>query len=388
VTPEERSEWEQRRLTGIGASDVAAARHDVYGGAAKVVGVRIGLDDPDPIDPARADRGHRWEQAIADGVLAHTGLYVHGEQMHLSHPEHPRWMCTPDGLLSPKPEASWDDLVAGLEIKTREIGARSQRDYWLTQAQFGMAVSGLPEWLLVVATIDTRLTRSGELVERVADVRYEWVEADPFTQAELGALADELWAWVERGELPPATHGEALGWVKAAHRSAGVLCEDCTATGRINGKKCRTCDGKGTRNVDDPPALDDLAEMIARREELKAGIKEAENEADTIEARIRQEIGDAIESHATGDDGTVWRVRCGLPVRKFTDWSERDFIELWCEHRPSCEPDCIEHRPDLMRSVLDRERAKAELPEEYDAARFKTSDRRLTTKRVRQGRSR
>lgn len=339
----DREQWLARRLTGIGASDVAAARHNVYGGAAKVVGVRIGLEDPDPIDPGDADRGHRWEPAIADGVLAHTGLYVHGEQLHLSHPDRPRHMATPDGLLSPLPEASFDDLVAGLEVKTRRFGAGWQWDYWTSQSRFGIHVSGLPRWLLAVATIDDDFDpATGQLVERIVDVRYRWIERDPFEQQQLIDLADWLWSWVERGELPPATHAEALPWVKAANASA------------------------------DPDAaadVDDLAEAIERREELKAAIKKAQGEADRIEASIRERMGAATEAFTTDE---LWRVWCGNPIRKFTSQSETDFTERYGGDHP-----------ELLRTVLDRQAAKAAMPDKYEALKATTPDRRLTIKRMR-----
>lgn len=374
MTPEERAAWEARRLEGIGASDVAAARHDLYGGAAKVVGLRIGLEDPDPIDPDRADRGHRWEPAIADGVLAHYGLYVHGEQMHLSHPEHPRWMTTPDGLLAPVPEATVEDLEAGLEIKTREVGAEWQWDAWTDQGKFGCLVSGLPRWLLAVATIVTEFDpATGALVERVDHVRYRWVRPDPFELQQLGELADWLWSWVERGELPPATSASALPWVKAANIEAGQVCPDCEGDGLHRGggrrKWCARCEGKGVANVDHPADIDDLAEAIERREELRAAIDEAQAEADLIEARLRERLGDTTETFTS--DG-LWRVRCGQPVRKFLDHSEERFIE---KHGAD--------HPELLHTVLDRAAAKEALPTEYEALKVTTADRRLTTKRMR-----
>jgi YqaJ-like viral recombinase domain len=370
----DRDEWLARRLTAIGASDVAAARHDIYGGSAKVVGIRIGLEDPDPIKRDRAERGHRWERPVADGVLAHYGLYVHGEQLHLAHPTQPRWMATPDGLLSPLPEATPEDLVAGLEIKTREIGAAWQWDAWETQAGFGCLVSGLPRWLLAVATIEKRLDPvTFELVERVVDVRYRWVEPTPFELAELGELADWLWSWVEKGELPPAESASALPWVKAANIAAGQTCPDCEGGGRHRGggrrKLCARCDGKGVANVDQPADIDDLADAIERREELRAAIDAAQAEADLIEARLRERLGPTTETFTTDE---IWRVRCGQPIRKFLDHSEERFI---AKHG--------KQHPELLKTVLDREAAKAALPDDYEALKVTTSDRRLTTKQMR-----
>ncbi|MCP5028627.1 MAG: hypothetical protein GY929_20310, partial [Actinomycetia bacterium] len=171
-------------------------------------------------------------------------------------------------------------------------------------------------------------------------------------QTELIDIANQLWAWVQAGELPPATGPDALPYVKEAHKVA---------------------DPDATANIDD------LADLIERHELLKAAAKTAVAEAKTAEAQIRERMGTATEALTT--DGQ-WRVRCGTPIFKFTDWSERDFIELHCIHGDDCAPDCTTHRPDLLQPTLCRDEAKAEMPDEYDAARYPTTDRRLTTKRM------
>lgn len=64
-------------------------------------------------------------------------------------------------------------------------------------------------------------------------------------------------------------------------------------------------------------------------------------------------------------------MRCGLPVRKFTSQSEADFLELHGQQAMEL---------NLLRTALDRDRTKELMPDEYDALRISTPDRRLTIK--------
>jgi predicted phage-related endonuclease len=342
MTPEQHAAWLAERAKSMGASDIAAAATGLYGGAAKAVASKLGLNIGDEIDPALADRGHRWEQPIADGVRCHHGLAVYGEQALIRRPDQPRIHVTLDGLLGPNDldAPTLDDMVATLEVKTRGPHAPWQWDYWRAQCQVGMWVTWMPRALLAIATIDEDYDpATGGLVQRLVSIRYEWLDADPFEQERLVDLGLELWAHVERGELPEPTGAEALPYIKAANIDA------------------------------DPDAvaeIDDLAEMIEQRERIKATAKQAADLAKTIEAKIRHRLGAATE--ATTTDGR-WRVRCGQPVRKFTDQSEVDFLELHAEEAAGL---------DLLRTVLDRAAAKERMPDEYEALKIATPDRRLT----------
>ena len=367
----------EARRGGLGASDLAKADTGHYGGAVAVVGAKLGLV-ADEIDPELADRGHRWEHRIADGVRAHYGYVVAGEQMRLTHKANPRLFCHPDGLLIPEGvELELANVGAGLEIKTRNPRAKTPWDYYEAQAQASMLVGGLPRWLVAVATVDQDYsTATGQTVEVVTNITYRWVERDEYRCSQLEALAAELWAWVEKGELPPATGPDALPWVKAATMTAGQICPDCEGDGKHRGGgrrvKCERCEGSGRANIDEPPELgDELSALISRRQALALAMKASQDEADTIEAQLRQAIGQATEVRTT--DG-AWRVRCGLPVRKFTSQSEADFLEL---HGPKA----IELG--LLRTVLDRDRTKELMGDEYDALRIATPDRRLTVKDLR-----
>ena len=80
-------------------------------------------------------------------------------------------------------------------------------------------------------------------------------------------------------------------------------------------------------------------------------------------------MAEATEAVAAGR----WRVRCGLPVRKFTSQSEVDFIDLYGV-------EAAEFGVTSTVTVLDRDKAKELMAAEYDALRVVTPDRRLTVK--------
>jgi predicted phage-related endonuclease len=341
----EHDDWLAERRNSMGASDIAAASSGRYGGATKAVASKLDLPTGDDIDPALADRGHRWEQPIADGVLAHTGLIVAAEQMLIRNPATPWIHTTLDGVLVAKLPAVLSDVAANLEIKTRSPDAPWPRDYWFPQVQVGMWCTGARRSLLAIATVDTDYDPvSGTIVELLRSVHYNWMERDELEIARLVELGRWLWDHVERGVLPEPTDAGALPYIKAANMAA-----DPTATAD----------------------LDDLAGLVERREQLRAAAKSAEAEEKTIEAQIRHRMGGATE--ATTSDGR-WRVRCGLPIRKFTSQSEADFLELYGAEAAEW---------GVTRTVLDRDKAKELMPEQFDDARIATPDRRLTVKDLR-----
>jgi hypothetical protein len=342
-----RSQWLAERRNSIGASDVAAADTGRYGGAAKAVASKFDLGIVvDEIDPELADRGHRWEQPVADGVLAHYGLYIHAEQTLIRAPGHPRHHATIEGMLSPLDRGSLGDMVANFECKTRAPFSPWPWDYYRSQCQFGMHCTGLARCLLAVATVDTDWDpNTGQISEQLVSVHYQWIDRDDYEIERLAALADWLWDHVERGVLPDPTGPESLPYVKAFNAYA---------------------------NPDATADLDDLAELIGRREQLLAAAKAAHDEQLTIEAKIRARMGGATEVVAAGR----WRVRCGNPVRKFTTESEIDFLELYGTEAAEL---------GVTRTVtqFDRQRAKEVMPDQYDTLRKITPHRVLTVKDLR-----
>lgn len=323
-------EWLEWRRGGIGASDVAAAVHGIYGGAYGVVHSKLSGEARDAIDPKLADRGHRWEHAVADAVQALTGQYVVGEQAWSAHKEH-RWQrCTVDGFLAPVAEASPDDLDAVLEIKTKGLHAPYRWDVWNTQTQWQMHVTGLRQAVIVVASID-------DLSDRAAGLRLEVVDADRTTQQLLISHAEQLWEHVQAGTYPQPG-AEALDVVKDRWADAAPDID--------------------TLIVDD----EQLVWAISDYDEAKRVAKACERDLRAREAQIREALGEFVSAETS--DGK-WRVRIGEPVRKLDVGGRAWFLNV---------------HPECGVFTLDTDRAKATDPDLYEALKKPTSDRRLTVK--------
>lgn len=321
-SPTEHEAWLEARRRGVTATDVADAAAGTYGGIYGVVARKLGLETVE--ENAEMRRGTAWQPVIADAVHTLTGLYVVGEET-LAGASDERWMATVDGFLAPEAEVSIDEVQAVLEIKTRGVGTRPNRDRWHVQMQWQLHVTGLSRALLAEATID-------DDANECRGVRLEWVEADPDLQAQLVDLAEVVYAHVQSGTLPEPDSPSALDSVKAVHAAADV---DADA-------------------VD----LSDLAEDIARFDEIKAAVKAVSDERDLLEARIRDAIGEATKGHLDG-----WRISLSQPARKLTRDAEAELLDT---------------HPEYATAVLDRTRVKAEDPELYEAFTRPVGSRRLT----------
>lgn len=325
--------WLKWRRGGMGASDVAAAVTGHFGGAVKVVARKIGVT-PDDIAPGLADRGKRWEQPLADALLATHGLHAIGEQIWAEHPEQPQHRATVEGFLYHEPEASIEDVDTLFEIKTRGLSAPWRWDYWTIQPQWQMHVTGMTRCLLIVATINDAETNQ---TSQLQGIEYRWIERDDHVIDRLVVEADRLWSFVEAGQLPEPTDGSALDIVREAYATTSA---DATA--------------------DIDPVLDDIATFA----ELKIRAKAAADALKLAEAKIRTAMAEATE--ATTSDGR-WRVRVGEPIAKFTRDSEADALQLY---------------PDYGKTVLDRDRFKTHRRDDYELLKRPTSDRRLTIKEM------
>lgn len=326
------TEWLGWRRTGLGAGDIARAHTGHYGGAYAVVAEKLGRLTND-IDPADAQRGHDWEHAIADGVHALTGYYVHGEQLWVTSPENKRWLATIDGLLSLDPQTTFDDAAAVLEVKTSRQYVSPKWDYYEAQVQWQMLVCGKQRALVAVAVIG--MDPDGN--EGVRDLKLRWIERDDDLIGQLIDLAMVLWSHVEAGTLPPVDVDTRLSDVKVVHRVAAP------------------------ETIID---IDDVEQDIAELMVAKQFIKDWTEYATKNEAVIRDRMGEATE--AVTSDGR-WRVRVGQPVQRFTDQSEDAALLL---------------APEFGVVKLDRQRFKAEKPELYEELKVPTTDRRLTVKEL------
>lgn len=317
--------WLLWRSQGVGASDVAASWTGLYGGAYTVVAKKLGYTDPG-IDPELADRGHRWEQPIADTIHTLTGLYIVGEQAwcEQSGAEHRR--ATVDGFLATAPEVTADDVEGVAEFKTVTAGAAPKWGYYEAQIQCQMFVTGTARGLLAVAVIDHD--------DRLVDLRFRWYDADPDLQTMLAAEYDRLWAYIQAGELPDPDSPAALDAVKQVTASSDPDAE----------------------TVD----LSDIVEQVAELGRLRQAVRDAETRRDELEALVRHRLGAATHGVCDG-----WAVTYSNPSRVLTKSGEEAIL--------------LAH-PEFGRTVLDRAAAKTGLGKALDDFKEPAGARRLTIK--------
>jgi hypothetical protein len=350
IVDDEQAMWLGWRKEGLGGSDIAAAFTGHYGGAYGVVASKLGYDLPaDALDPdGRKSRGHRWEQRVADAVVALTGYYTHYEQAWIESSVNSVHRITCDGLLDPRPEVgSIDDCEAPLEVKTVGDFAPWKRDYWEIQTQWQMHVTGKPRALLVVAKIsDVDDTCVGLPI-------LEWVQRDDFMISVLVDLANDLWAHVTAGTFPDPDQYAPVELVKLVHGQATP----------IHGPTRR----KDAEIPDPTVNIDHLAaDLVRYHETICPRFATVKTEKELLEKRFRAAMGSGVLAETS--DGS-WQLRVGQPIPKFTDDSEADALAI---------------HPDYARTVLDRSRFKEELPAEYEALKRPTTDRRLTVRPMKQ----
>lgn len=303
VSRHDEDAWHQWRADGITATDVAKAASGRYGGAYAVVASKAGLIPPTEWND-RMRRGHRWQPIIADLTAPAQGLYVVGEETWSCHAERPQHRATVDGFLSVAPDATVADLVGVWECKTRAPEVRPDWGYWAAQVQWQLWVTGLPRAVLAEAVIDDE-------TDRLVALKFHPIDADPYEQARLVDLADQLSRHLADGTLPDPDGG-ALDVVKQVTAVADP----------------------GAEVVE----LDDMADLLARYHDLKGAAKAIEDEQNQIQAVVRARLGAATKGiTAAGWTATVAKPRLVL-----------DEDAVLAEH------------PEFGRTVLDRARFEAE----------------------------
>ena len=331
--PDEDQAWLEWRRGGITASDIAAAASGRYGGAYGVVATKLGLLPPKEYTPRMA-RGHAWEDRIASAAEILTGLHIVGEQTWCQHKDRPEWRATIDGFAAPIEAPTIDDVTHVLEIKTRGIEVRPAWDYWASQIQWQMLVTGVDRAILAELVIDDAQGFDGGIV--TPDLRLHLIEADPMAQADLASLADRLAAHVADGTLPDPDDPSHLDIVKSV---TATVDEDA-------------------ETVD----LTDLADVVERFDELKAAISTATAEQKLLEARIRAAVGEATTGRTDR-----YTVSVSRPTKVRTDAGNAAFLAA---------------HPDLAKPVeIDTARARKEAKADFDAIpREAIGARKITTK--------
>jgi putative phage-type endonuclease len=246
-------EWRAARRQGVGGSDAAAVvgldrwRSPLQVWADKVHAADT-FEDSEP-----ALWGRLLEDTVAEEFARRTGLWVWHPMAMFRHPEHPWMLYTPDRLLEDNGE------VGLLEIKTTSA---HQAEAWedgdvpdraLIQANWGMAVLNLP-FAYVAALIGgqklvyTRVERSEQVID--------WL-------VEEGAA---FWQLVEDRVEPAAVADGDASLIAALHPAVAGLERD---------------------------ASDEVFELVVRRQQLVAQVKELEAEQERTEAAIKQAFGEA-----------------------------------------------------------------------------------------------
>lgn len=265
--------WLAERLTGIGASEIAAVLGESHWGSAlsvyqeKVTGEQRDLSDVEAVE-----WGHRLEPLIIDAYADRTKRRTYHSGLLLRSNEHQWALCTLDGSTVEPPETTpWP-----LEVKT---GASWKLDDWADgpprpyalQLQQQMLVTGAPK-----ATIAC-LIGGQKLV---------WcdVERDESEIRRIIAAGSALWERIQRRDPPPPDGSEA--------------------SGRALSRLYPTDDGSTVelgRDIAD--ALDELER--AKAEEKAAAARKA-----TLEQQIKAAIGPATTAYAGG-----WTVSYKLQKR-------------------------------------------------------------------------
>lgn len=319
--------WLEWRRGGITATDVADAANGTYGGEYGVVARKLGLITVE--QNAAMERGHRWQPKVADAVDMLTGFYVVGEETWCQNAEDEMIRATVDGFLSTLAEATLDDVEGVLEVKTTGVGVTPNYARWGDQMQWQMLSTGLHHAVLAHAVID-------DATDTFVSLRLTEVQADPFRQLTLVSIAERLWMHVQAGTLPDPDSASALDDVKLVHAVADPELE----------------------TVDLSPVEDDVARLV----KIKEAVKEVTDEQKLLEARIREAIGDA-----TKGEGAGYLVTVAKPKQVVTAELEAQLLEL---------------RPDLGKTVLDKDRAKVEAKDLYEAHRAAVGARALTIKEL------
>jgi predicted phage-related endonuclease len=318
-----RDEWLEWRKGGITATEVADAANGTYGGAYEVVARKLGLLPPVEVTEVM-QRGHRWQERIADAVHALTGFYVVGEETWCQHAEHDWIRATVDGFFAETAVAEMDEVLGVVEIKTRGLHVHPPRQRWEDQVQWQLLATGLPVGVIAEVAIDDDF-------DSFRSLTVHEVEADEWRQVELVEVGQMMLTHIEAGTLPEPGAG-ALDAVKAVHAQA--------SEGEVD--------------------IADIADDVERLHKIKQAVKEVTDERDALEARIRDRIADATKGVCDG-----FTVSVSKPSQVLTDAAEAELVEAW---------------PEFSVTRLDRTAFKKEHKDIYSARSEPLGPRRLTIK--------
>lgn len=302
----DRGEWLTWRREGITATDVAKALSGRYGGMRGVLAEKRG--ESQEVTAAML-RGQRWEERITTAAETLTGFAIVGEQSMIQAADNPAHRATIDGFLAPVdiPEPSIDDVLGVLEVKTREEFTKPAWDYWSTQVQWQLHCAGLDFVVLAEAVID-------DTTDEAKALKITRIERDQVVIDQLVEVAEEIARHITDGTMPDPEGEEAYA----------IAMDSSIEQWRVDNSEV----------VD----LSSLADDVRRRNDVKQAVASAERELKEIDARIIEALGGASKGECDGFTVTLSKPRATVT--------------------PEAEAELLASRPDLGKTVLDRELAK------------------------------
>ncbi|PAU79190.1 YqaJ viral recombinase family nuclease [Halomonas salipaludis] len=290
--------WLSLRGLGIGASEAAAAvGASEHRTPFEIAERKLGLvsDDADANyrRKMKMAMGHVMEPVTAARFAEFTGLNVQNYNFMLAHPEHPFMLANIDRRIVgvTDAQAAWLELVMGQTVKGPGVAELKNVEFaqgWgkpdNVHTTGGLCTSGeVPEDYFIQVQQQLAVTgyEWGFLVVTIAGWETRWypILRDDELIDDLIALEGDLWAAIQRGELPDidVEHPKALDLLK------------------------RLYPGTDGRVV----AMAELEHWKKVEEDAKSEIKALETTAKTARARILKAMGSAAV--AAFPDGTCYR---------------------------------------------------------------------------------
>ncbi len=268
-------QWLRARMTGCGASDIAAILGEGYADQSIVTVWDSKKHEPRDIDPAKLKRfnvAKRLEPAMRGIFADETGWPCEsaGDFTIYRSKDKPFLFATLDGVTE-HPEYG----LCVVELK--DVGAHNRKEWendepplkYMIQVQGQLAATGLEHAFIQ------------GLIGRVPVIKHV-PRNERFIDAMMGKLA-EFWDYVARGELPPIDASAATGRILAK-----LWPEDSGATVVL------------------PP---ESAEWDAALTKAKEDIKDAESRKLAAENQIKAAIGDSTFGDLPGGGRYSWKAQ-------------------------------------------------------------------------------
>ncbi len=251
----------ERRKHRIGASDVAAALTGSFGSSpAAVIAGKLGLINDGPTD--RMQLGLLLEDSVIDAAAALLQVDVIDRQVETQHPEWPWLVATVDAVVAARGTTF---PVWPLEIKTTSNPGGYPEEYLEAQLAVQCACMSVPVGYSAVRNLSTWDLK----------VRKHYLD-DDFLEVIL-RIAESLWGYLDSGVLPPAIFpADANLWNRLYPRST-------------------------TGSVELPSDL--MAALVTAREVAKLN----QNQAEALEAHVKELLGDCENGLVDGVPAVLWR---------------------------------------------------------------------------------